>query len=332
LSKSNEVKGVVARITGAKVYFNVKKDKGEFTHLVNMPTAFIKDSMKYIELGGEVTLSVKLRNDDKEKITIDCLDDDELTFDEIDAIRDLLRKIKTSGKEYTNFTKRNIEINETEISTDKTISFDYFNELSHEYPSLHFALRTLYAESWELKVKDFSLGIKKAFEEAFKEVNKLKTKALSAEPTAMQEILKEFKWHTYKMSELHQQVIKTEVDKIWELIRTREREERNKEYQRTKLYRQLQNQEEYLQQLQKELREIPTYKTNWIATKNQKINEISYEISILKMQIRNLWKARTHEVHSCKAHKTARKNQNLQESIFFPTPEKNKKIFPLKEK
>ena len=114
--KGNEIKGAVVGITGAKVYFNVKKDKGEFTHLVNMPTAFIKDNMKYIELGGEVTLSVKLRNDDKEKITIDCLDDDELTFDEIDAIRDLLRKIKSSVKEYINFTKRNIEINETEIS------------------------------------------------------------------------------------------------------------------------------------------------------------------------------------------------------------------------
>jgi len=286
LVKLNEVSGIVTRITGARVFFNIKKDNGEFTHPVSIPTAFIKDNMKYIELGGDVTLSVKLRNEDKEKITIDCLDDEDLTFEEIDEIRDLLRKVKNSGTEYINFTKWNIEISETEISTDKTILFEHFNELSNQYPLLHFALRTLYAESWELKVKDFSLGIKKAFDEAFKEVTKLKTKALTTEPKAMQEILKEFKWHTYKLSELHQQVIKTEVDKIWEHTRTKEREERNKEYQKTKLYRRLQNQKEFLGTLQIELIAIPDYQTNKRASKLQKINEISAEIKMLEIQIK----------------------------------------------
>lgn len=288
LVKDDEVKGVVSRITGTKVFFNVKRDKGEFTHLVSIPTSYIKDSMKFIELDGEVTLDVKLRQEDKEKLTIDCLDDDDLTFDETDAIKDLLNAVKKNSTEYINFTKRNIQINETEISTDRTISFEHFNELSHLYPILHFALRTLYAESWELKVKDFSLGIKKAFDEAYKEVTKLKTKALTTEPKAMQKILKEFKWHTYKMSALHQQIIKTEIDKVWELTRTKEREERNREYQRTKLYRRLQNQKDFLAKLQMELKEIPPYKTNWITTKNQKINEISAEIKMLEAQIQML--------------------------------------------
>ena len=288
LVKLDEVNGIVTKITGVRVFFNVKKEKGEFTHLVSIPTAFIKDNMKFIELGGDVTMSVRLRNEDKEKIAIDCLDDDELTLEERDEIRDLLSTVKKNNTEYINFTRRNIQISEIEIYTDKTISFEDFNELSHQYPILHFALRTLYAQSWELKVKDFSLGIKKAFDEAFKEVDKLKTKAGTTEPRAMQEILKEFKWHTYRMSELHQQVIKTEVDKIWELTRTKEREERNKEYKRTKLYRQLQNQQEFKEKLQIELKAIPSYKTNWIATKNQKINEVSAEIRMLEMQIRNL--------------------------------------------
>ena len=82
--------------------------------------------------------------------------------------------------------------------------------------------------------------------------------------------------------------IKTEVDKKWELTRTREKEERNKEYQKTKLYRKLQNQQEFLLKLQEELKAIPDYKTNWRTPKLQKISEISAEIKMLESQIRLL--------------------------------------------
>jgi hypothetical protein len=286
LVKLNEVNGIVTRITGSRVFFNIKKEEGEFSHPVSIPTTWIKhNNMEYLELGGEVTLGIKLGNEG-EKITIDCLNDDDLALEEKDAIRDLLRNVKSHSTEYVNFTKRNIEINEAEISTNKTIPFEHFNDLSHQYPALHFALRILYAESWRLEGS--RLGIKKAFDMAHKEVSKLKSKVITNSPSTMREILGEFKWHSYLLSEAHQQVIKNEIDNIWEIVRSKEREEKNIAYQINRLYSRLQNQKEFLVTLQSELRTIPDYQTNKRASKLQKINGISAEIKMLETQISNL--------------------------------------------
>jgi HrpA-like RNA helicase len=269
LVKLNEVSGKVAKITGGKVYFNVKKDKGEFTHLVAIPTAFIKDNMKYLELGGDVTIKVKLLNEGEERITVDCLDDDDLVFEEIDEVRELLRKIENNISEYTNFRKRNILINETEIVTKTTISFEHFNELSHLYPILHSSLRKLYALSWELN--GFLSEIKKAFDELFLEVSKMKSKAKSTNYLAMQEILKQFKWHTIKLSELQSSVIKSEVDKIWEITR----KQSDIEYRKNNLIPRFRN----------DLVNIPTHQTNRRASINQKISKINLEIAVLEAEI-----------------------------------------------
>ncbi len=286
LVKQGEVNGIVTRITGSKVFFNVKKNNGEYNHLVGIPTAFIKDDMKYIEVGRDVTLRVILRGKSIGKISIDCLEDDDLSFEETDEITELLCKIKSNSTEYSGFKKRNIEIFENEISTDKTISFEHFNELSHQYPNLHFALRTLYAKSWELE-GDVS-GIKKVFEEVSEEVSKLRKKALITNPKEMQEILRGYKWHIYKLSEAHQQIIKDEISNIWQLTYSKEREERNKEYQRNGLLKRLKNQKEFLDTLKTELKAIPDYKTNWRASKLQKIAEVTAEIKMLETQIRML--------------------------------------------
>jgi predicted RNA-binding protein with RPS1 domain len=272
LVKLNEVNGIVAKITGSKVFFTVRKDNGKFTHLVGIPTGFIKDNMKYLEVGGDVSLKVKLRNDGEGKITIDCLDDEDLTFEEVNELGDLLSKVKKSSEEYLNFTRRNIQINEVEISTETTISFEHFNELSHLYPILHFSLRKLYASSWELD--GFLSGIKKAFDELFIEVSKMKSKAKSTDYRVMQENLKQFKWHNVKLSELHNTIIKSEVDKIWEITR----KQSDIDYRKNKLIPKFRN----------DLENLPDYQTNRRASINQKIYNINLEISLLEAEIKRL--------------------------------------------
>lgn len=261
----NEVKGYVTKITSQGVYFHIIKEKGQFSHLVSIPTYFIKDNMKYMEIGSEVTIKVRIKNENGEKISVDCLDDEDLSFDEIDAIKDLLRKIKSDKSQYPSFTNHGIEINETELVTSETISFEHFNQSSHSYPIISYPLRTLYAKSWELKGS--ITGIKKAFDELYLEVSKMKSDAKKTHYLTTQEKLKEFKWHTVKLSEIHKTVIKGEIDKIWDI---------------TWKLKNIENQRNFLRSQIIKLSQTPQHQTRNILWLQNKIAEVERDIALLE--------------------------------------------------
>ncbi|HEX2787583.1 MAG TPA: helicase-related protein [Ignavibacteria bacterium] len=272
-----EIKVIVSKITEQYISFNVKSDEREFHLPLILPIAHIKDDIKFIVIGGEVTLNLKLRNQNTEKIIVDCLDDDSLTYEEIKHIENLLCKIKDNNAEYALFLDNDIQINGTEFFASKPILFQHLINLLNKYPILNSSLRILYAKSWELKIS--ILGIDKAYDELIINISNLRMQIIRLPNLQAREILKGFKWHSYKINREQQKIIRDEMDNIWEIIR-------NKEYQVKKIFGLIENKSKYLDKLYTEYDQIPDFQTRKRDTKYTKIMEISNEIEVLKSQLK----------------------------------------------
>lgn len=211
----DEVKGVVAKITSQNIYFKVRKEQSQLIHLVAIPTNFLKENIRYLETDGEVTLQLKKELNKKKEVAVDCFDDDDLSFNEIDELKELLKNISEDNSQLSSFLEYGIQIKNTELIANQTIPFHAFSKLTHKYPTLSNSLRTLYAKTWELTGN--LTGIKKAFDELYAEVYKMKEEAKRSNYLVTQERLKEFKWHKIILNQTQQAIIKGETDKIWEI-------------------------------------------------------------------------------------------------------------------
>lgn len=258
----NEVKGVVAKITSQNIYFKVRKEESQLIHLVAIPTKSLEENIRYLEIGGESTLKLKKRIEQIGQV--DCLDDDDLSFDKIDELKELLKNISEDNSQLSSFSQYGIQVKNTALIANQTISFHAFSELTHQYPALSNSLRILYAKTWALTGN--LTGIKKAFDELYSEIYKMKEQAKRSNYLVTQEKLKEFKWHKIILNQAQQVIIKGETDKIWEITRKRN----------------------YLVTLESELRIIPEYQTRNRDSKLLKINDLKNEIKNLEDEIKNL--------------------------------------------
>jgi len=266
------ITGRIIQITKQQIIVYIDSNSISYNKYVSISTSIFKTIMNQLELDDEISFKTKLKCDKESRISVDFSQEKE-------ELKQCLIQIKNSPLDQNKFFDSQILFDDSVVYTNTPLQAQRIYELIRLYPNLKTILLLLYSKSWQIITEITS--IQKVFNEICKEVYELKSFGINGSLKIFRQRLKDYEWRRKFINYDQRQIIKNEIDQMWDNLKKREK-------QLALLKKELVRDENYLKLLISRLNDTPDYHYNKREKLNDKIYELNMKIDEEKYEISSM--------------------------------------------